>query len=222
MPLAIGLEPMSPAGSIVENGMDLIRHGFEHVLQALPGLLPVCFLDELGHGKLACAVDANEQKQFALSAPHFGYAPSRACKYALPGSGSGRSRLSTNVSFVCRPTDRVAFELLPLRLVASHVRQSRETVALQAPMQRRPCQIRDGRLQSIKAVLQRQQRVPPKSDNDRLLRLSQDLRAGLSQSRLEILKRLALAPLRDCLGVDPLLSAQRRERSLPLSGPCYA
>ena len=213
MPLAIGLEPMSPAGSIVENGMDLIRHGFEHVLQELPGLLPVCFLDELGHGKLACAVDVNEQKQFALSAPHFGDVPSRAC---------GRSRLSTNVSFVERPTDRVAFELLPLRLVASHVRQSRETVALQAPMQRRPCQIRDGRLQSIKAVLQRQQRVPPKSDNDRLLRLSQDRRAGLSQSRLEILKRLALAPLRDCLGVDPLLSAQRRERSLPLSGPCYA
>jgi hypothetical protein len=42
--------------------MDLIRHGFEHVLQEFPGCLPVCLVDELGHGKLACAVDANEQK----------------------------------------------------------------------------------------------------------------------------------------------------------------
>ena len=141
MPLAIGFEPMAPAGSIGENSMDLIRHGFEHVLQEFPGCLPVCLVDEPGHGKLACAVDANEQKQFALSALHFGNVPSRACKHALPGSGYGRSRLSTNVSFVCRPTDRVAFELLPLRLVASHVSQSRETVALLAPMQRRACQL---------------------------------------------------------------------------------
>ncbi len=74
--------------------------------------------------------------------------------------------------------------------------------------------MRDGWLQGIEAVVQRQQRVPPKSDKGRLLRLSQDRRAGLSRSRLEILNRLALAPLRDCLGVDPQLSAQRRERSL--------
>ena len=45
-----------------ENGMDLIGHCFEHVLQELPGRLPVRLVDELGHGKLACAVDADEQK----------------------------------------------------------------------------------------------------------------------------------------------------------------
>ena len=88
-----------------ENGVDLIRNGLEHVLQELPGRLPVRLVDELGHGKLACAVDANEQKQFALSSLHFG-----------------------NIDM--EEADGVAFELLPLRLVASHVRQSRDTVAL--------------------------------------------------------------------------------------------
>ena len=45
-----------------ENGVDLIGHCFKHVLQELPGRLPVRLIDELGHGKLACAVDADEQK----------------------------------------------------------------------------------------------------------------------------------------------------------------
>jgi hypothetical protein len=39
--------------------MDLIRHGFEHVLQELSGGLPVSLLDELGHGKHACAVNTH-------------------------------------------------------------------------------------------------------------------------------------------------------------------
>ena len=45
-----------------ENGVDLIGHCFKHVLQELPGRLPVRLIDELGHSKLACAVDADEQK----------------------------------------------------------------------------------------------------------------------------------------------------------------
>ncbi len=45
-----------------ENGVDLIGHCFKHVLQELPGRLPIRLIDELGHGKLACAVDADEQK----------------------------------------------------------------------------------------------------------------------------------------------------------------
>lgn len=52
--------------------MDLIWHGFEHVLQELPGRLPVSLLDDLGHGKLARAVDANEQEEPSFSCLHFG------------------------------------------------------------------------------------------------------------------------------------------------------
>ena len=43
-----------------ENGMDLIWHGFEHVLQELPSSAPVSFFDELGHSELAGAVNADK------------------------------------------------------------------------------------------------------------------------------------------------------------------
>ena len=42
---------------VSENGVDLIGHGFEHVLQEFPGCLSVGLVDELGHGELARAVD---------------------------------------------------------------------------------------------------------------------------------------------------------------------
>ena len=94
-----------------ENGVDLIGHCFEHVLQELPGRLPVCLVDELGHGKFARAVNADEQKQLALSSLHLG-------------------------DVDVKEADGVALELLALRLVALHVRQPRNAMALQAPMQR--------------------------------------------------------------------------------------
>jgi hypothetical protein len=43
-----------------ENGMDLIGHDFEHVLQELPSSAPVSFFDELGHSELAGAVNADK------------------------------------------------------------------------------------------------------------------------------------------------------------------
>ena len=159
------------------------------MLQELPRRLPFRLVDELGHGKLACAVDANEQKQFALSSLHFG-----------------------NIDM--EEADGVAFELMPLWLVASHVRQSRDAVTLQAPMQRRTGQMWDRWLQGIEAVIQRQQRVPAKSNDGRLLGLGQDRRARFLWPGLEILDRLALAPLRHRFLVDAQLPAQRRERSL--------
>ncbi len=47
-------------------------------------------------------------------------------------------------------------------------------MALQTPMQCRARQMRDRRLQSVKTVGQRQQCVPPKCDDYRLLSLGQD------------------------------------------------
>ena len=58
---------MALAGSIGENGMNLVRHGFKHELTEFPDCLPVGSVDELGHGELARAIDADEQIQFAFS-----------------------------------------------------------------------------------------------------------------------------------------------------------
>lgn len=109
-----------------------------------------------------------------------------------------------------------AFELLPCRLVASHVRRSGETVAMQAPMQRRAFQVRDEWLQGIEAS------AAPSSGSS-VCRLKtamvassafgRDRRAWFSRPGLAILDRLSLAPLHDRLLVDAKIPAQRREPS---------
>ncbi len=77
--------------------MDAIRHCFEQDLQELPGGLPVCLLDELGHGKLACAVNAHEYIELAFSGLDLG-----------------------NVDM--KEADGVALELLTLWFVTFHIR----------------------------------------------------------------------------------------------------
>jgi len=110
--------------------------------------------------------------------------------------------------------DRVALELRPLWLVTLHMRQARDAVALKAPVQRRACQVRDGRLQGIKTVVQRQQRMASERDDSRLFGLRQDRQTRLRRPGLHILYRRALAPFHNRLGVDTQLPAQLRERSL--------
>jgi hypothetical protein len=52
-------------------------------------------------------------------------------------------------------------------LVTGHLRQTADRVAFKAPMQGRPGQMRDRRLQSIEAVVQRQQCMLAEGDDDR-------------------------------------------------------
>ena len=96
---------------IGENGVDLIGHGFEHVLKELPGRLSVGRRNELGDGELGSAVDSHKEKELALGSLHLG-----------------------NVDV--EEADGVALELLALRLIAFDIRQARDIVPLQAPVQR--------------------------------------------------------------------------------------
>jgi len=94
-----------------ENGMDLIGHGFEHALQELPSGSPVSLFNKLGHGKLAGSVDANKEIKLAL----------------------GRLNLC-NINV--KEPDWIPLELLPPRLAPLDIRQARDAMSLQAPMQR--------------------------------------------------------------------------------------
>ena len=154
-----------------QNGVDLIGHGFKHVLQELPSGLPVCLLGELGYGKLTCAINACEHVELAFSSLNLG-------------------------DVDMEQADGVAFELLALRLVTFHIRQARDAMPLKAPLQRRTGQMRDGRLQSIKSIAQRQQCMPSECDNGRLLGFGQDRRAWILRPSLQLFHGLAFAPLR--------------------------
>ena len=94
-----------------EDGVDLIWHGLEHVLQELPSRLPVCLLDQLGHGELARAVNADEQEELSFGSLNLG-------------------------DVDMEEAYGVALELRPLRLVTLDIRQARDAVTLKAPMQR--------------------------------------------------------------------------------------
>ena len=146
-------------------------------------------LDEANEGKLAGSVNCDKEIELPFGGLHLG-----------------------NIDV--KEADRIVLELRPFRFVAIHVGQSRDAVTLKAPMQRRACQVRDGRLQGIKAVVQRQQRMAPKRNDGRLLGLRQDRRTRLRRTGLHILDRRALAPLRNRLGIDAQFPAQLRERSL--------
>ena len=122
-----------------------------------------------------------------------------------------------DASIACRPMDGVAPELLALGLVAFNIRQARDAMSLQTPVQCRPRQMRDRRLQGIKAIVQWQKRMAPERDDHRRLSPRQDRGPRFRRPGLHILDRRPLPPLRHRLGVDPQLPAQLRERSLPLS-----
>lgn len=79
--------------------MDLVGHGFEHVLQELPGRLSVGRCNDLGNRELGCPVNADEQGELSLIRLHFD-------------------------DVDVKEADGVAFELLPLGLVALHIRQA--------------------------------------------------------------------------------------------------
>ena len=74
--------------------------------------------------------------------------------------------------------------------------------------------MRERQVESVEAVVERQQHVPPECHNHRLFKLGQG--GGMKRLRpgLQILNGCPLLPLCDRFRVDPQLPAQRHERSL--------
>lgn len=59
---------------IGQDRVDLIVHGFEHVLQELPGRHSVGCCDELHDGELGRPVNSDNEKELALGGLHLGNA----------------------------------------------------------------------------------------------------------------------------------------------------
>lgn len=94
-----------------ENLVDLVGHHLEHVLEELPGRLSVSCCNQLSNGELGCPVDADEQIE-------------------LPFTGLHLHDIDVEEA------DGVALEPLPLRLFTLDIRQTRDSMSLQASMQR--------------------------------------------------------------------------------------
>ena len=134
-------------------------------------------LMQLHEGKLRGSIDTDEQVKLAFSGSDFG-----------------------NVDV--KKADRVGLKLLLCGLVAFDLRQPTDAVALQAAMKRRSCQVRNGRLKRIEAIVERQQRVPAEGHDDGLVLDGQHRGLGLLRPCRQIGDETALLPLGDGLLID--------------------
>jgi hypothetical protein len=98
---------------------------------------------QFDEGELRGSVDCDNEVEFALR-------------------GSDFSNVDMKIA------DRVSLEFSLRRGFAFDLRQPGDPVALQAAMQRRARQMRDGRLQGVQAIVERQQSMPSEGDNDGL------------------------------------------------------
>jgi hypothetical protein len=166
-----------------QHGMDAVRHSLDQVTQELSCLHLSGASDQADEGELAGAVDGHEQAQLALLRADLGY-------------------VEVEVA------NGIGLEELLRRLVAVNLGQAGDAVPLQAPVQRRAGEVRDGRLQGVEAVIQRQQGVTPEGDDDGLLLGRERRGLRLPRASRQVGDRTPLAPLGDGLGVDAVASRQ--------------
>ena len=88
--------------------------------------------------------------------------------------------------------------------MAFNLWQAGNIVALQAAVQQRSPQMGDRRLQGIKTVVERQQRVSAEGNDDCLLLKRPDRRSGRLRSDRQINDGIALSPLCHGLRIDPV------------------
>ena len=137
-------------GSVVgEDRVDFIGDGGDQATQEISCGPPRDFLMQFDEGELRRPVDGDDEMELALS-------------------GSDLGEVDMEIA------DRIGLELTLGRSLAFDLRQPGDPMALKAAMQRRARQVRNCRLKRVEAVVERQQRMPPEGDHDRLLFNGQD------------------------------------------------
>ena len=126
-----------------EDRVDLVGHSRDQSLEEGRGGGPSHLPDQLHEGELAGAIDGDVEVELAFS-------------------GLELSDVDVEIA------DRISLELFLRGLAAFDLWQLADAVALETAMQGRSRQMRDGRLERIETIVERQQGMPPESDDDRL------------------------------------------------------
>jgi hypothetical protein len=162
-----------------EHSVDAVRHGFDERLEEGGSGPHVRLLNDLDHRELGGAVDGDEQGELAFGGPHLGQVD-------------------------VEEADRIGIELFPPGLVAFNVRQPADAMTFQATVKRRAGELRDRGLKSVETVIQRQQRVLAKRNDDSFLLDRKDRGSRNGWAGATIGGGLALLPLGDRLLVDAM------------------
>ena len=131
-------------GSVVgEDRVDLVGDGGDQAAQEVPGGAARHLLVQLDEGELRRSVDGDDEVQLALRSSNFGDVDMKIA-------------------------DRIGLEFAFGGGFAFDLRQPGDSMALQTPVKGRARQMRDGGLQSVKAIVERQQSMPPEGNDDGL------------------------------------------------------
>jgi hypothetical protein len=174
-----------------QHRVDPVRHGLDQMAQEVAGDARDRLLVQFDEGELAGAVDGDEEVEFALL-------------------GADLGDVDVEVA------DWVALELALVRLVAVDLGKARDAVALKAAMQRRSRQLREGGLEGVEAIVERQERVPPECDDNGLILDRQNRRSRLFRPGRYVDDRVALLPFGDGLLVDAVALGQRPKARLTM------
>ena len=164
--------------------MDAVRDGLHKRFQEGHGRLHVGFFDEFDHGGLRGPAEGYEEVGLAFSGPYLG---------EVDVEEAGRTGVG----------------LLPPGLVAFGFGQPADAVPFQTTVGRGARELRDGGLEGIEAVVERQRRVLAKGDNDSFLLDRKDSRSGKGWPRATIGSGLALLPFGDGRRADAMPPRQR-------------
>jgi hypothetical protein len=121
--------------------VDAIGDGCNQCFKKRGGSSHIGAFDQFNEGELRGAVDGHEEMEFAFGSAHLG-------------------------QFDMEVADGVVLEFLPVGLAAFHFRKTADTVPLQTTMQRRTGQPGNGGLEGIETVIQRQQGVFAKGNDN--------------------------------------------------------
>jgi hypothetical protein len=120
-----------------------VRDGGDQAAQEVPGGAARHLLVYLDKGEFGRSVDGDDEVELALRSSNLGDVDMKLA-------------------------DRIGLEFAFGGGFAFDLGQPRDPVALQAALQRRARQMRDGWLQSVQAVVERQQSMPSKCNDDGL------------------------------------------------------
>ena len=171
--------------------VDRVGHGLYQGDEEGRGRRPAGLRDKLDEGELAGPVDRDIEIELAFG-------------------GADLGDVDVEVA------DRVGLELALRLLVACHLGQPADPVSLEAAMQRRAGQMRDRRLQGVKAVVERQQGMFAERDDDRLFFDRQHRRMRVPRTRWQVPGLRAPLPLGDGLLVDAVALRQNPQALLTM------
>src|ERR1019366_4408307 len=116
----------------------------------------------------------------------------------------------------CESSRLDSAQIFPPGLVSFHLGQTADAVPFKTSMKGRTGQLRDRDLQRIQAIVERQQCVLAKGDDDGLLLHGQNRRPWRLRSGRKVGHRATLAPLGHRLGVDAVTPRQRPQALLTM------